>query len=83
MTKTEKNSIISSRFAEKIESMGLSGKLSMFPITTPFTRRPTYWEKGDKCIFAVFMWQLNKLSEKELEKEIINRISNARLHFNI
>lgn len=83
MTKFEKNSIISSLFTEKIESMGLSGKLSMFPITTPFMRRPSYWRKGDECIFAVFLWQLNKLPEKELDIEISNRINKARLYFKI
>lgn len=83
MTKTEINNQIITIFNQKLNNLGLADKLYIYPITNTFTKRPHYWQKDGKCFFKVHMWDLNKLIDDELEKEIDNRIILARKHFNI
>lgn len=84
MVLTQKNKIIEMMFNERIENQGLGSVLIMDPIENGFMQRPCYYrDKQGRAVFSVFMWQLNKLSDIELESEIDNRIKAAKQHFGI
>ena len=59
----ERNQIVIERFQERISSLGLEGRLEIYPIENTFTRR-SHFMRGDNgtCFFTAFLWQLNKLN---------------------
>ena len=81
MTKTEVNNRIVAEARIKIAEAGLEQGLDIYPVTNTFTRRPRYWNDGNISYFKVQMWDLNKLSEEDISKELDLRISAARAHF--
>ena len=83
MNKTERNKQIIAITQKKLEDAGISDKMDIFPVENVFTRRPRYWNDGEKNLFKVHMWDVNTMSEKECEIEIDNRINAARKHFGI
>ena len=83
MTKKERNKIIVEKCKSLIIEYGLSRVLELFPIETPYTRRPSYWSKDGKCFFSAFMWQLNELNDRELEIALKSRIEAAIKHFKL
>lgn len=83
MTKKERNIEIVDMARRKLSEAGISDKMDIFPVENVFTRRPRYWNDGEKNLFKVHMWDLNDMSETDCEKEIDNRIREARRHFDI
>lgn len=83
MTKKERNIEIVDMARRKLSEAGISDKMDIFPVENVFTRRPRYWNDGGKNLFKVHMWDLNDMSETDCEKEIDNRIREARRHFDI
>lgn len=84
MSLAQKNKIIESVFNEEIKNQGLSSVLVIDPIKNGFKRRPSYYkDKHGRAVFSVFMWQINKLSDEEMQLEIDNRIKAARRYFSL
>ena len=83
MSKTERNKEIVAMTRKKLADAGIAEKLDIFPVENTFTRRPRYWNDGEKNLFKVHMWDVNAVSEQECEVEIDNRIKEARRHFKI
>ena len=84
MRKLERNKEIIKRCTEIIKQMGVDRCLKMFPIETPYTRRPSFWKTEEgTCFFSVFMWQLNELNDREIELELRSRIEMAIKHFGL
>lgn len=83
MTKREKNKQITAMTRRKLTDAGIVDKLDIFPVENTFTKRPLYWNDGEKNLFKVLMWDVNTMSEQECETEIDNRIKAARKHFGI
>lgn len=83
MTKKERNIEIVDMARRKLSEAGISDKMDIFPVENVFTRRPRYWNDVGKNLFKVHMWDLNDMSETDCEKEIDNRIREARRHFDI
>lgn len=83
MSKTERNKQIIAFARKKLDDEDLLNKLDIFPIENVCTRRPRYWNDGEKNYFKVHMWDINSLSEQECEKEIDKRIKEARYHFGL
>lgn len=66
MRKLERNKEIIKRCTEIIKQMGVDRYLKMFPIETPYTRRPSFWKTEEgTCFFSAFMWQLNELNDRK------------------
>jgi hypothetical protein len=83
MSKKERNKKIISMTRKKLGAAGILDKMDIFPVENICTRRPRYWNDGEKNLFKVHMWDINAMSEQECEKEIDNRIMEARKHFGI
>lgn len=83
MNKKERNKQIVDMTRKKLMKEGIEDKLDIFPVENTFTRRPLYWNDGEKNIFKVHMWDVNTLTDQECEKEIDNRIAAARRYFGI
>lgn len=83
MTKKQRNSKIVEMTRRKLLEAGISDKLDIFPVENVFTRRPRYWNDGEKNLFKVHMWDINDMSEADCEKEMDHRIMAARRHFDI
>ena len=84
MNKTERNKIIVAEARRKIASAGLSNVLDIFPVTTPFTKRPRYWTDSNGVhLFKVHLWDINELSDEDCSAELDVRIRNACAHFNL
>lgn len=84
MRKKEKNKQIVKKIRKKLNKQGLSGKLDVFPVETPFTRRPRHWTNSDGInVFKVLMWSVNELDDKQLDKVIDARIDEARKYFEV
>lgn len=83
MQKKERNKQIVAFIRSKLNDAGISDRLDVFPLENTCTRRPLYWNDGEKNIFKVHMWDVNSLSEQECENEIDSRIEAARRHFGI
>ena len=80
MTKRERNKQITAMTRKKLTDAGIADKLDIFPVENTCTRRPRYWNDGEKNLFKVLMWDVNTMSEQECEEEIDNRIEAARKH---
>ena len=81
---TQRNKVIVQMFNEQIANLGLEGKLAVEAITNTFTRRPLYFSYADGIPrFKVHLWDLNKLPDDELKREIANRIQQARNYYHI
>lgn len=84
MRKLERNKEIIKRCTEIIKQMGVDRYLKMFPIETPYTRRPSFWKTEEgTCFFSAFMWQLNELNDREIELELRSRVKTAIKHFGL
>ena len=83
MSKKERNNQIVAMTRKKLGDAGISDKMDIFPVENVCTRRPRYWNDGEKNLFKVHMWDVNAMSEKDCEIEIDNRIKAARKHFGI
>lgn len=83
MRKKERNEQIVALTRKKLSDAGILDKLDVFPVENVCTRRPRYWNDGEKNLFKVHMWDVNSLSEHECEDEIDNRIKDARCYFGI
>lgn len=83
MTKRERNKQITAMTRKKLTDAGIADKLDIFPVENTCTRRPRYWNDGEKNLFKVLMWDVNTMSEQECEEEIDNRIEAARKHFGV
>ena len=83
MRKKERNEQIVALTRKKLGDAGILDKLDIFPVENVCTRRPRYWNDGEKNIFKVHMWDVNSLSEQECENEIDRRIEAARRYFGI
>lgn len=84
MRKKEKNKKIVKKIRKRLKNQGLSGKLDVFPVETPFTRRPRHWKNSDGInVFKLLMWSVNELDDKQLDKVIDARIDEARKHFGV
>ena len=83
MSKKERNEQIVALARKKLSDAGILDKLDIFPVENVCTRRPHYWNDGEKRLFKVHMWDVNSLSEQECEDEIDNRIKHARYYFGI
>lgn len=84
MGKRDRNKQIINRMKQKIDARGLGRRLQMYPIETPYTRRPSYWRSKDgKFMFSAHMWQLNELDNEELEIALDSRIEAAIRHFGL
>ena len=83
MRKKERNEQIVALTRKKLGDAAILDKLDIFPVENVCTRRPRYWNDGEKNLFKVHMWDINSLSEHECEDEIDNRIKAARCYFRI
>lgn len=84
MSMTEQNKKIEKQVQKRIKQLGYAGKLEMDPIPNSFKRRNHFTQKADGTgVFTAFMWQMNKLSEKDLAADIDNRINEAAKHFQL
>lgn len=83
MTKKERNKQIIAMTRKKLVDAGISDKMDIFAVENVCTRRPRYWNDGEKNLFKVHMWDVNSMSEQECETEIDNRIKAARSHFGV
>ncbi len=66
---------------KKLTDADIADKLNIFSVENICTRRPRYWNDGEKNLFKVLIWDVNTMSEQEYEEELDNRIDAARNHF--
>ena len=83
MAKRERNNAIISEARQKIDDLGLSGKLDIFPVENPSTRRQRYWTADDVHLFKVHMWDINSMSEADCSAELDARIKAACKYFGL
>lgn len=84
MSMAEKNQNIELKVRNRIKQLGYDGRLEIAPISSCFKRRNHYTIKSDGTgVFTAFMWQMNKLSESDLETDIDYRINEAAKHFQL
>ena len=56
MSKKERNNQIVAMTRKKLGDAGISDKMDIFPVENVCTRRPRYWNDGEKNLFKVHMW---------------------------
>lgn len=81
-TKREINNEIVTEICRRICTSGITN-LKVFPVENTCTYRPLYWKEGDKCLFKILMWDINKLEGTDLSNEIDKRILSAKNHFGL
>ncbi|MFW2491710.1 hypothetical protein ACN077_24610 [Clostridium chromiireducens] len=83
MSKATQNSKIATLVSDRIDELGYGGKLEIDPIPNAFKRRNNYTQKDDgTCVFTIFMWQMNALSENELRLILIVELMKLCLIWN-
>lgn len=83
MSKKEKNKKIITEIRIRLEKAGISDRLDVFPVENTLTKRPRYWNNGEKNLFKIHMWDLNSLDADDCSVQIDERISVARKYFRI
>lgn len=84
ISKKEMNKMIVTDIRKTLQDQGIHDKFDVYPIENTATKRNRHFTNADgkKC-FALHMWSVNSLPEKERNDVINRRIKEGRKHFNI